>query len=226
LAVTVQNPLGAVTAVSAASSPVGGGGGTTVSPPSNSTPPTVSGTPQDGQTLSVFAGSWSGSPASYAYQWQRCDATGAACADLTGATTSSYQVVAADVDNTLRVIVTATNSGGTASAGSAVTARVTAAPAPPVSTTQTLTFSGSINQKSSARVFGITVGAGVTHAQLSFSKCTGLNLMLGSGSGTIDQASGPSVLAMDETLAAGGYAYTVSGSGRCSFTLSITSAAP
>jgi hypothetical protein len=38
-------------------------------------------------------------------------------------------------------------------------------------------------------------------------------------------ANGPSVLALDATLAAGTYTYTVGG-GRCSFTLTVTTAAP
>ena len=87
----------------------------TASPPANTTAPVVTGTPQDGQTLSASSGGWSGGPASYAYQWQRCDSTGAACADISGATAASYAAETADVDNTLRVMVTATNSGGSIS---------------------------------------------------------------------------------------------------------------
>jgi len=49
------------------------------SPPANTTPPAVSGSAQSGQALTASPGSWSGSPTSYAYQWQRCDSAGAAC---------------------------------------------------------------------------------------------------------------------------------------------------
>ena len=53
-------------------------------PRPNTSPPTISGTAQDGQTLSASTGSWSGSPTSYAYQWQRCDSSGANCANVSG----------------------------------------------------------------------------------------------------------------------------------------------
>ena len=73
------------------------------SPPVNTSPPTISGTPQQGRTLTASPGSWTGSPGSYAYQWQRCDAQGANCAPIALATTSSYAVVEADVGHALRV---------------------------------------------------------------------------------------------------------------------------
>jgi hypothetical protein len=64
----------------------------------------------------------------------------------------------------------------------------------------------------------------VAAARLSFSKCASLTLALSRTDGTsIGAASGPSVLALDRTLAAGTYVYSVSG-GRCSFTLTVSAA--
>jgi hypothetical protein len=96
--------------------------------PANVSPPVVSGTAQVGQSLSASTGIWSGSPTSFAYQWTRCDAGGAACVDVGGATASTYVLVAADAGATMRVRVTASNSVGSSSADSAATAVVTAAP--------------------------------------------------------------------------------------------------
>jgi hypothetical protein len=88
-------------------------------------PPTVTGTAQQGQTLTASTGTWGDEPDSYAYQWQHCDAAGANCTDVAGATASTYAVTAADVGFTLHVGVTATNRFGSATSTSAVTAAVT-----------------------------------------------------------------------------------------------------
>ena len=103
------------------------GASSTSSPPVNTSLPTISGTAQDGRTLTAAAGAWSGTqPISYAYQWQRCASSGAGCATIAGATGASYAVTSADVGSTLRVAVTATNSAGSGSATSNATAVVQA----------------------------------------------------------------------------------------------------
>jgi hypothetical protein len=88
-------------------------------------PPTVTGTAQQGQTLTATPGTWSAADATVGYQWQRCDPTGANCTAVPGATTSTYAVTPTDVGTTLRVVVTATNRFGSAPATSAQTAVVT-----------------------------------------------------------------------------------------------------
>jgi hypothetical protein len=96
--------------------------------PASLSAPLVSGTPQDGQSLGAATGTWSNAPSGYAYQWQRCDSTGTTCTDVPGATAQSYAQTSADVGQTLRVSVTATNRYGSATALSAPTATVSAAP--------------------------------------------------------------------------------------------------
>jgi outer membrane protein assembly factor BamB len=100
--------------------------------PVNTAPPTVSGTPAQGQTLSGTTGTWTNSPTSYAYQWQRCASGGASCGNVSGATSPSYVVSATDVGSSIRLVVTASNQGGSASAASAATAVVV--PLPPANT--------------------------------------------------------------------------------------------
>ena len=105
----------------------------TAAPPVNTSAPTISGTAEDGETLSADPGTWSGTPAiGFDYQWRRCNAAGAGCADIAGATAQTYTAGPADVDATLRVVVSASNGGGSASATSAATGAVD--PAPPVNT--------------------------------------------------------------------------------------------
>ena len=96
----------------------------TQSAPSNAALPAISGTATQGQTLTVSNGSWSGSPSGYSYQWRNCDSSGNNCTNVSGATGSSYQLTGSDVGDTVRVVVTATNSGGSNSATSDATAVV------------------------------------------------------------------------------------------------------
>lgn len=103
------------------------GCGGPVGVPANTALPTISGSAAVGQTLTASTGSWSNSPTSYTYAWQRCDSTGSACVPIGGATAASYTVQAADAGSTVRVAVTAVNAGGpSAPATSAPTAVVTA----------------------------------------------------------------------------------------------------
>jgi hypothetical protein len=103
--------------------------------PVNTGEPKISGTPQEGQTLTASSGSWTSTTTiTYAYQWRRCNAQGAGCSNIGGADSSSYLVKHADIGDTLRVRVTAKNADGSAQSTSNETAVVTAkSPVPPVS---------------------------------------------------------------------------------------------
>ena len=121
--VTATNAGGSGKASSAASAIV------TAPPasPANSVLPVVNGSAVEGQTLTASTGTWSGSPTSYSYQWEDCNTAGEACSNITGATSASYKLAAGDVGHTLRVVVTATNAGGSGKASSAASATVVVA---------------------------------------------------------------------------------------------------
>jgi hypothetical protein len=95
-------------------------GGSTAAPV-NTALPIISGTAQVGQTLTCTQGTWSNSPTSYTYQWNRAGTA------ISGATSTTYIPVTADIGSTLTYTVTATNAGGSTSATSAATAAVIAA---------------------------------------------------------------------------------------------------
>jgi hypothetical protein len=84
-----------------------------------------------GQTLSATTGTWTGSdPMSYARVWERC--LNGTCTAISGAIGATYALTSGDAGATLRYVVTASNSFGSAVARSAQTATVqVAVTAPP-----------------------------------------------------------------------------------------------
>ena len=95
-------------------------------------PPTISGTPQVGVQLSATTGTWS-PRASYTYQWRNTDGR------IPGATASTFTPTAEQLDQALRVTVTATRDGyrttrSTSVATTAVQSGKFAAQAPPTIT--------------------------------------------------------------------------------------------
>ena len=73
---TVARLLAASVAVTAALALAGTGRTAVAAAPVNTAPPTISGTPTVGQTLTASNGTWNNTPTSYAYQWLRCDSEG------------------------------------------------------------------------------------------------------------------------------------------------------
>jgi uncharacterized delta-60 repeat protein len=95
--------------------------------PANASPPAISGSATEGQTLTATAGTWIGnSSITLAHQWRRCDSAAGGCVDIASATGTSYTPASADVGHTIRVRETATNPYGTGTADSAATAMVKA----------------------------------------------------------------------------------------------------
>jgi hypothetical protein len=116
---------------------IGAGAGTAASTaaPVNTTPPSISGTAQQNQTLVGHRGQWSGSPTDYNDFWMRCDKDGGSCANISGATDKNgYVLKNVDVGNTIRFKVQAKNVDGNTVETSVPTAVVVAAakPTPPV----------------------------------------------------------------------------------------------
>jgi hypothetical protein len=122
--VTATNPAGAPSATSQPTAAV------LIAAPANDGAPTITGVPQQDQTLTAGNGTWTNSPTGYGYQWWRCDSSGANCAVVSGATNATYPLAAADVGATLRVVVTASNNGGHTSAQSPASAVIAQLNAP------------------------------------------------------------------------------------------------
>ena len=82
-------------------------------PPVNTVAPAITGTAQEGETVTCSTGSWTGTPTiTFAYQWKRNGS------NIGSATNSTYVLVTADVSQSITCQVTATNGFGSASATS------------------------------------------------------------------------------------------------------------
>ena len=112
----------------------GAGAAASAAAPQNTSPPTITGTAQEGQKLVGHRGDWSGSPTDYNDFWVRCDRDGGSCANISGAhNRNGYLLKSVDVGNTIRFKVQAKNADGSTFASSVPTAVVTAATTPPPS---------------------------------------------------------------------------------------------
>jgi hypothetical protein len=120
--VTATNSAGSSTAASSPSAVVAA-----PQAPANTVPPSISGAPQLGQTLTANPGSWTGpQPITLTYVWLRCDQFGGGCAVVNGAASQTYLLTSADVGHAMRVRVRARNDFGSTSATSVPTAAVSA----------------------------------------------------------------------------------------------------
>ncbi len=87
--------------------------------PANVLPPVITGTPRQGVALGASSGNWNPPGTSYGYVWQRSFDSGSTWTAIVGANGSMYTPGASDIGASLRVVVTATNPYGVASATSA-----------------------------------------------------------------------------------------------------------
>jgi hypothetical protein len=96
-------------------SPVGLSAFATPTSPSIESLPSISGTDEQAQTLTLTHGGWSNSPSSYKDQWLTCNASGAACTAIAGATASTYTLPSSAVGKTIRGQEIASNAAGSSS---------------------------------------------------------------------------------------------------------------
>jgi hypothetical protein len=125
---TATNSVGSVEEVSAMTQQV-----SLPAPPTEVTPPappsSSGGDPIAGSEVSPDDGTFNGAVGARSYQFQRCaTADPSSCVDIPSATGRSYTPTAADVGYRLRLVVTASNAGGSTTSRSALSGVVHAAP--------------------------------------------------------------------------------------------------
>jgi hypothetical protein len=96
--------------------------------PTLTSPPVVIGAATAGKRLTGLSGVWTGTGAiTYRYQWSRCNAAGARCRAIDGASGSNYTLSGADVGKTVGLTVRATDLTGSAAAFASLVGPVAAA---------------------------------------------------------------------------------------------------
>jgi CHRD domain len=185
--VTATNRDGTSQALSAATGVVANLGNA----PASTTQPNPSGTPQDGLTLTVDNGTWSGlQPITYSYQWQTCTTVNSVCTNLTGATGSSFLIGTSQVGTLLRATVTATNSIGKSSVSSNLTTLVLAKLSAPVSVgLPAITGTASVGQRLQASA-GTWTGTGTNTYAYQWSRCNSSGSLCSNVSGATGQSYG------------------------------------
>ena len=148
--------------------------------PTSTAIPVISGTLRTGATLTTSNGSWTGSPASYAYQWKRASTVGGTYSDIASATNRTYELADADIGKFIKVSVIATNSIGPSSAAlsaaTSVVVDLTDSDVPtvttPVATATGFTFT--ISNYSSSYNYALTTSKGTVSRSTDEVTVTGL----------------------------------------------------
>jgi hypothetical protein len=167
--VTATNASGSATALSAPTPLI-----TDTATIANATPPVITGSPTVGQTMTTSDGTWLGTPApTFTYAWETCDATGANCVTVPGATKNTLKIDGTMIGKTVKSKVTATNSNGTASAESDPSAVIgtSAATAPVSSSPPTITGTPKAGQTLTAGP-GTWTGAAPFTYTYSWERCS------------------------------------------------------
>jgi hypothetical protein len=137
LAVVAGAGLLSAAAASSGAPPAAGPAG-----PSATAPPSVSGIAAAGNRLTGRSGTWAGTGrVAYSFRWYRCDAAGARCASIGGATAAGYRLAPRDTGKTIGLTVSATDDRGTAEARAALVGPIAPA-APPLESTAQPQVSG------------------------------------------------------------------------------------
>lgn len=184
---------------------------TTPAAPVNTVAPALSGIRTQGQVLTTSNGSWTGSPLpAFTYQWKR------AGSNISGATSQSYTLVLADVGQSIKCTVTATNGSGSASADSnAVTpaAILTISGSPGTTATVGTPYAFAPTAAGGHTTYVFSLNAGTLPAGLSLDPATGAI----SGTPTTVQTQSGLVIRVTDadglTADLAGFAIAVSASG-------------
>jgi hypothetical protein len=126
----------------------------------------------------------------------------------------------------LETVEPTTWSGGSTTTSSTTSSTTSTTVAPADAPDTTAMWSGTLNRKTSSRVYGVTTGDGALTATLSFTKTSSLTITLRRADGTtVTSQTGASPLQLSSGVAAGAHTLVVSGTAG-SYTLSTSYPTP
>jgi hypothetical protein len=138
--------------------------------PVNTGPPTISGTPVQGDTLTANPGTWLGSPESYTYQWLACT-TATQCNPISKATQATYTIPQVTQAESFEVEVIAVNPVGDSSPVTSAATATAAVLAPTDTTAPTVAGAAVVGGKLTA-AHGTWYGVGTLAYAYQWYACT------------------------------------------------------
>ena len=148
--------------------------------PTNTVVPAVSGDPRVGKTLTTTAGTWGvgdSDGTTTSYKWQ-ASTNGTTWTDISAATASTFTLTASQAGNTVRSVVTKTNSVGTTSANSIATASILPATAQVMASGSKLTGLTS-TVPNDASSYNVTLSSSNLASRFALGTTTGLTVITG-----------------------------------------------
>ncbi len=140
--------------------------------PVNSTPPTTTGTVEQGQTLTAVEGTWTNAANRRSWQWLRCDSGGQNCNPIGGAEKTTYAIAPEDVGHKLEVSETADNDVGAGQSAASSPTEVVPNPPPAPPEAQTLpTVTGTPEQSATLTSHPATWSGEVKHYTYQWKRC-------------------------------------------------------
>lgn len=159
--------------------------------PASTKQPNPSGTPEDGQTVTVGNGSWSGStPITFTYQWQSCTAVNPVCTNISGAVGSSLIVGTSQVGSVLRAVVTASNSFGKSSVSSNLTTTVLAKATAPLNSALPVISGSKLVGATISASTGVWTGVATNAFAYQWTRCNSNGTACSNVSGATGQSYG------------------------------------
>ena len=146
----------------------------------------ISGTLSGGVTLTASVTDIDGTPTSVTWRWARGDTQNGTFTNITGATSDSYTLVAADVTKYLRATANYTDPQGSSKSANATTGQIGASNAEPSFSTETATRTLPENTGAGINVTGGTIAATDSNSDTLTYTLTGTD----AGSFDIDSSNG------------------------------------